>query len=408
LVHCRIHRDVKDGLSVMQKALMRWQAGTLSGWGVLGLNIFEHWAADPGIQPLMGVPLSLRDFPGTSPLRYTAMQPAMSYSNEFVEVLKAGKIDLREQAVLLIDAFGNGFSPGIQHSGQLGFRNVARCIFENTRLESTKPIDPYDSLLCGSEWAASVLRAVTDKPVTMIHEGIDQSLFFPGPRSGVLDPECFYVFTGGKIEFRKAQDLVVSAFREFAARHDDAVLVAAWHSPWPGRSTGFKGNLAEPLRQDATGAPLIRQWVTDNGIKPHQFIELPLTANSLMPAVLREMDCALQVSRCEACTNLPAMEAMACGVPVILANNSGMRDLIGSENCIALTSQDRVRGPPDLGTQGWGESRVDEIIEALETLYADTERRRRIGARGAEWILDQRRTWRDHAAALKAHLWALL
>jgi glycosyltransferase involved in cell wall biosynthesis len=387
---------------------MRWQAGTLSGWGVLGLNIFEHWASDPDIQPLMGLPLSLRDFPGTSPLRYTAMRPAMSYSNDFLEALNAGKIDLREQAVLLIDAFGNGFAPGIQHSGELGIRNVARCIFEDTRIESTKAIDPYDSLLCGSQWAANILRAVTDKPVTMIHEGIDHSLFFPGPRSGILDPDCFYVFTGGKIEFRKGQDLVLCAFREFAARHDDAVLVAAWHSPWHGRSGGFKGTLTEPLRQDASGAPLIRQWVTDNGIQPHQFVELPLTANSLMPAVLREMDCALQVSRCEACTNLPAMEAMACGVPVILANNSGMRDLIGTDNCIALSSQERVNGPPDAATEGWGESRVDEIIEALETLYADTERRGRIGVRGAEWILEQHRTWRDHASSLKAHLLALL
>jgi hypothetical protein len=93
---------------------------------------------------------------------------------------------------------------------------------------------------------------------------------------------------------------------------------------------------------------------------------------------------------------------------VILANNSGMRDLIGSENCIALSSQDRVNGPPDVATEGWGESRVDEIIEALEALYFDTRRRRRIGARGAEWILEHRRTWRDHAAALKGHLRTLL
>jgi glycosyltransferase involved in cell wall biosynthesis len=392
----------------MQKVLMRWQAGTLSGWGLLGLNLFEHWAADPDIQPLMGVPLSLRDFPGTSPLRYSALRPAMISSNEFIEALEAGKIDLRDEAVLSIDAFGNGLTPSIQRTGQMGLRNVARCIFENTRIESTKPVEPYDSLLCASEWAADLLRAATDKPVMMIHEGIDPSLFFPGPRSGILDPECFYVFTGGKIEFRKAQDLVIFAFREFAARHDDAVLVAAWHSPWLGRSTGFQVDLAEPLREDATGVPLIRQWVTENGIKAHQFIELPLTANSLMPAVLREMDCALQVSRCEACTNLPAMEAMACGVPVILASNSGMRDLIGSENCIALSAQDRVNGPPDVATEGWGESRVEEIVEALETLYVDTQRRRRIGARGAEWMLENRRTWRDHAVSLKGHLRTLL
>jgi hypothetical protein len=45
---------------------------------------------------------------------------------------------------------------------------------------------------------------MTNTPVTMIHEGIDHSVFFPGPSAGVLDPECFYVFTGGKLEFRKA------------------------------------------------------------------------------------------------------------------------------------------------------------------------------------------------------------
>jgi glycosyltransferase involved in cell wall biosynthesis len=391
----------------MQKVLMRWQAGTLSGWGLLGLNLFEHWAAGADVQPLMGVPLSLPDFPGNSPLRYAAMYPAMNSSNQFLEALQSGTIDLRKERVLVIDAFGDGFAPGIEHTGQLGYRNVARCIFENTRIASTEAVDPYDSLLCGSEWAANLLRAVTEKPVTMIHEGIDHSLFFPGPRSGILDPECFYVFTGGKIEFRKAQDLVLMAFREFAARHDDAVLVAAWHSPWLGRSTGFQVNLAEPLRADARGAPLIRQWVTQNGIKPHQFIELPLTANSLMPAVLREMDCALQISRCEACTNLPAMEAMACGVPVILAKNSGMQDLIGVENCVVLSSQDPVIGPPGVGTDGWGESRISEIVEALETLYVDTQKRKRIAARSAAWIIEHRRTWLDHAVSLKDHLQSL-
>jgi glycosyltransferase involved in cell wall biosynthesis len=374
----------------------------------LGLNLFEQCAADPDIQPLVGVPLALRDFPGTSPLRFAFMRPAMDFSNEFLEALMAAKSNLREHAVLVIDPFGNGLTLGMQYGGQLGYRNVARCIFENTRLESTKNIDPYDSLLCASEWAARLLRANTSKPVTMIHEGIDHSLFFPGPRSGLLDPECFYVFTGGKVEFRKAQDLVLLAFREFASRHDDAVLVAAWHSPWPAWSAGFQGNLPEPLRLDTTGALQIRRWVTENGIKPHQFVELPLTANSLMPAVLREMDCALQVSRCEACTNLPAMEAMACAVPVILADNSGMQDLIDTDNCIALRSQDRVTGPPGVATEGWGESRVEEIVEALETLYVDTQTRRRIGTGGAEWILTQRRTWRDHAASLKAHLRTLL
>jgi len=201
---------------------------------------------------------------------------------------------------------------------------------------------------------------------------------------------------------------VILAFRGFAARHEDAVLVAAWHSPWSGSGAGYQGKLVEPLRQDASGVLQIRRWAMENGIKPHQFVELPLTANSLMTQVLREMDCALQVSRCEACTNLPAKEAMACGVPVILANNTGTQDLVDTDNCVALVSQDPVAPLRGEGTEGWGESRVDEIVDALELLYTDTQQRKRIGARGAQWILEHRRTWRDHADLLKRNLLSLV
>jgi len=266
-------------------------------------------------------------------------------------------------------------------------------------------LEQYDELLCASEWNAGLLRSISNKPLRMIHEGIDHAQFFPGPKTGLLDPNRFYVFSGGKVEFRKAQDLVIFAFREFARRHSDAVLVAAWNSPWPEFSAGYQANLQAPLHRDAKGTLEIRRWVTENGIHPSQFMNMPMIPNPLVPMVLRQMDCALQVSRCEPCTNLPAMEAMACGVPVILAHNTGMRDLIDTDNCLALRSQHRVNGiEPDLGTEGWGESDVEEIVAALERLYTDAQLRKRIGARGAEWILERGRTWRDHAAALKSHL----
>jgi glycosyltransferase involved in cell wall biosynthesis len=390
-----------------QKVLMRWQANSFFGWGILGLNLFERWTATPDIQPLMGLPITPFDLTGADPLRSAILQPAITAANQFHEALTAGKTGLQE--TIVIDAFGDSFAPiPARGRGDLGIRNVARSIFENTRVSGAKMIEPYDSVLCASEWAAKVLRENTNKPVTMIHEGIDHSLFFPGPRSGLLDPECFYVFTGGKIEFRKAQDLVILAFREFAARHDDAVLVAAWNSPWPDYSAGFQVNLPAPLRKNASGALDLRQWVTENGISSHQFMELPSMSNFLMPMVLRQMDCALQVSRCEACTNLPAKEAMACGVPVILSNNTGVRDLIDGDNCLPLNTQDPVTGPPGVGTDGWGESRVEEVVDALEKLYTDTQMRKRIGVRGAEWIVENRRTWRDHANDLQAHLLSLL
>ena len=385
-----------------QKILLKWQASNFFGWGILGLHLLERWASDPEIQPLMAVKIQPFHFQCIDSLRMAAMQPASEFSNQFLEEITSGRIALRAQSVVTIDALGNAFAPTV--AGYFGDRNIARCIFENTRMDDARLLDQYDELLCASNWNADLLRTISDKPLTMIHEGIDHSLFFPGPRSGIFDPGRFYVFSGGKIEFRKAQDLVIFAFREFAKKHDDAVLVTAWNSPWPEFAAGYQENLPTALRRDDQGALEITRWAVENGINRHQFIELPMTANPLMPMVLRQMDCAIQVSRCEPCTNLPAMEAMACGVPVILSNNTGMLDLAAVDNCMALRSQDPVRSKPGVGTDGWGETRVEEIVAALEKLYTDTQLRRKIASRGAEWILEHGYTWSDHAKSLKSHL----
>jgi len=375
----------------------------LFGWGIVGLNLLQCWASDPDVQPLLGSSIAQRHLPSMDPLRLNAIWHAALASNDFFEQLEAGGVDLQQRGVVVIEGLGNGLTPPARRL--TGVRTLGRCIFENTHIKSTQQLAPYDALLCASHWAADVLGSLSDKPVALIHEGIDPSLFFPGPRSGLLDRDRFYIFSGAKIEFRKAQDLVILAFREFAARHPDAVLVAMWDSPWS--QAGFQGKLDAPVRRAANGAFDIQSWVAENGVPLHQFIGLGPTPNHLIPFVLREMDCAVQVSRCEACTNLPAKEAMACGVPVILANNTGTRDLIDADNGVALNSQGPVAGPPGVGTDGWGETSVDELVAALETLYTDAQLRKRIAARGAAWILEHRRTWTEHAAALKSYLLGL-
>lgn len=390
-----------------RQVVLNWKASSSFGWGLLGLGLISQWAHDPDLQPSMGMPIGPSDLAGIDPLRVMAIGPDVLASNRFFEDLMAGKVDLRARRALVIDALSNGLlGPNLGHHG---IYNIGRCVFEDTHVsEPQQRLAKYDSLLCASNWNAALLRGLTSKPVTMIHEGIDHSQFFPGPRSGALDPSRFYIFSGGKIEYRKGHDLVLLAFREFAARHEDAVLVAAWHSPWPQVSAGFQGKLRAALKRNAQGELEIQRWVVENGIAARQFIELPRMPYTLLPSILREMDCALQLSRCEACTNLPAKEAMACGVPVILADNTGTRDLVDADNCMVLRSQGVVAGEPGCGTEGWGESSVEEILAGLEMLYTDTQRRRRIGANGAAWIIERHRTWRDHALALKSHLMGLM
>ena len=118
------------------------------------------------------------------------------------------------------------------------------------------------------------------------------------------------------------------------------------------------------------------------------------------------MDVALQPSRGEPCTNLPVKEAMACGLPVIIGNNSGMTDLITEDNCIPLFDQEPVANAAGQELAGWGESNIDEILDALELLYGDRERRTRIGQAASRWVCTNR-TWQKHAAELKQFILSL-
>ena len=95
---------------------------------------------------------------------------------------------------------------------------------------------------------------------------------------------------------------------------------------------------------------------------------------------------------------------MACGVPVILAPNTGVKDLVDDGNCLPLTRQQPVRNFDQCGTDGWTESDVDEIVESLERLYSDSALRKSIGKRGAEWLLEKDRTWQSHARQVKSLL----
>jgi glycosyltransferase involved in cell wall biosynthesis len=381
-----------------KKVMLNWELNSNFGWGLLGLNVFFHWARDPDLMPVAGTPIDNDAVRMVDPLRLSAVSRAITASNELLDVIERVSGPRVDVDGTVIDPI----SHNLRASRKFGKRNIGRCVFENTDVAELAPsLQKFDALLCGSNWNADILRSATQRSVKVIYEGIDPSLFCPGPRSGILDPTRFYVFSGGKVEFRKGQDLVLRAFREFSQRHRDAVLVTAWHSPWPQISLGFKGTLDAPLGADANGMLDVKRWVADNGIDPACVIELFSTPNQLMPMVLREMDVAVQPSRAEACTNLPVKEAMACGVPVIVGDNTGMKDLITEDNCIALSDQRPVvPTQPGSGTEGWGESDVGEIVDALERVYVDRSLGHKIGTTGARWM-HEHRTWQKHASQLK-------
>jgi glycosyltransferase involved in cell wall biosynthesis len=389
----------------MTTILLNWQASNTFGWGIVGLNLFSHWSLAGELQPIMGHPIRPEDVMLVDPLRMSRIEPFIHKSNracaEIAAKQKAEGQKLR-LGIPVIHGLGNMFSTVNEIEGS---KNIGRIVFEDTRTVdlAREKARNFDFLVAACKWNASLLRHACDLEVVHIPEGVDTSQFCPGPRSGLMDSSRFHVFSGGKIEYRKGQDIVLRAFREFAKRHDDATLVTCWQSQWPKFSENFKGTLDHPLRLTAQGSLDIAKWVADNGIDPRRIIEIPGVPNPIMPTILREMDCAIFPNRSEAATNLVAMEAMACGVPVVIARNTGMTDLIEDGNCIALERQgkvdDRIVSPAGWGTDGWGETDVEELIEAMERLYASTETRKQIAAKGVTAMAE--RTWKNHAERLK-------
>lgn len=372
-----------------------WQLGATSGWGVYGLNLALHALRRGGVLP---VPLTAPDLRGTDALQRALLAPALAAHRDAAG--GAARIDV------LLRALGNGLRGAASDGGPRGRREVGVAFFEDTALDAAalERGRRFERIVAGSTWNAEVLRARGLDPVVVALQGIDPTVFHPAPRSGALG-DRFVVFSGGKLEYRKGQDLVVAAFREFRRRHPEALLVTAWHNHWP-RTMGEL-----PLRGHVAGVPEVRRdgsldvagWLERNGVPAGAALDLGLTPNAQMGALLREAHVALFPNRCEGGTNLVAMECMASGVPTILSANTGHLDLVADDRCRALRDQGPALATAQFaGTEGWGESSVEEIVAALEEAYADREGSERRARAAADFM-------RDHAWSARIdHLLALL
>jgi glycosyltransferase involved in cell wall biosynthesis len=383
-----------------REVVLQWQPSSFYGWGVYGLNLALQWAGDPWLRPVCSAPVD----PGRlalDPLRRLRLEGFLRASSDLADRLAphaggAARVDAPVLSALAADFTALRSAHGVALSGA---PDIGAVFFEGAEIDegARERARAYRLVVAGSSWNREVLEAHGIGPAVAVLQGVDDTLFHPGPADRPLG-DRFLVFSGGKLEARKAQDLVLLAFRAFAARHPEAVLVTAWHSPWPGAAASLAANprLVAPS-PGPDGRLDVRQWAADNGVDPARVVDLGAVPNPLLPPVLREMDVAVFPNRCEGGTNLVAMECMACGVPAILAEATGQRDLVEDGACLPLRRLSPVPGRP-----GWVECEVEEIVEALETAWRDREAARAVGLAGAARMA--RLSWRAQAAELRRAL----
>ncbi len=288
-----------------------------------------------------------------------------------------------------------------------GTRTYGYTFFENelppAALENAKR---YDLIFAGSTWCRDRLREAGIDHCEVLVQGIDPQRFFPEPAGEVRAPgRPFTIFSGGKFELRKGQDLVLRAWKILQDKYPDMVLVTCWQNIWPDtmRSMSLSPHITYTHRE-GDWQTIMHQLYVDNGLDPERIVTLGLQDNRTLRRLYLDTDIGLFPNRCEGGTNLVLMEYMACGRPVIASNTSGHRDIVTRENAILL---DELRPFNLADGQGrlvarWQEADIDEIVAAVEHAYHHREAIRELGRRAGEDL--EKFTWTESARALLEHI----
>lgn len=167
-------------------------------------------------------------------------------------------------------------------------------------------VEKVDHIICVSEWTKADLIRIfgpLDTPITVVHHGVDQ-IFRPGgaPLSGF--PERYLLHVGNRGSYKDGNTLL-RAFAGIHREYPDLHLVLVGG----GRLTKAERTLIDNLG--------VNDKVTQ--------ASLP---ESDMPGAYAHAAACVFPSRYEG-FGLPALEAMACGTPLILSRSSSLPEIGG-------------------------------------------------------------------------------
>lgn len=268
------------------------------------------------------------------------------------------------------------FEPLQGFRGRFGDVNFGMAFFESELgPRAAEYAKRYDVLFVGSTWCKErcVERGIHNTEVLI--QGVDRSIFNPfrafddliqseKDRLWSSSRKQFRIFSGGKFEYRKGQDLVIGAFREFAKDHPEAHLVCAWFNPWfMGMHADFaRMNLRWPSARCGNQEEWFGALLLMNGLRSDQFTILPQLSQRDLAREMANTDCGLFPNRCEGGTNLVLMEYAACGGAVVANLGTGHADIP------ELIEQD-MEYKEDKNHWAWSDD--DDIRDGLHGAYYD-------------------------------------
>lgn len=281
-----------------------------------------------------------------------------------------------------------------------GRKTVSYMFFDENRFHPdyvNYMADNWDMVVAGSSWCEELLRQNGLQNTTTILQGVDPTLFNSLQADKELFKGKFVIFSGGKFEFRKGQDIVIRAYKILQDKYKDVMLVNAWHNHWIQSADTMQSSPFIQYERHTDNCPeMINHLLAKHGIDMSRVLTLPPYPNAMMAKVYRNTDIGLFTNRWEGGTNLVMMEYMACAKPVIAAYHTGHKDILHPNNALMITRMREKHIQMENTTFAtWYECDLDETLTHLEWAYNNRDRIRWAGAHAAR---DMAKTTWKHAA----------
>ncbi len=244
-------------------------------------------------------------------------------------------------------------------TARLGRINACLNFFESPLVWHAKEnAANFDLVFVGSTWCKKRCEEAGIFNTKVLIQGVDGAIFHPQPPR---KPDgTIRIFSGGKFEYRKGQDLVIAAFREFLKSHPTAQLVCSWFNPWPHLFRTMANSKAiKPFAQGASQPEFFTNLLVNNGIPNESFTILPQLSQQDLARVMANTDFGLFPNRCEGGTNLVLMEYLSCGRPAAANCETGHADLNHPGIQVIECDTDGSR---------WADQSIPEIVEAMSVI----------------------------------------